>query len=164
MRHSNDDPWKMSPEAKKKVEEITKGWGVKEYSKTGSVMSKPQSYVAKPSVGWDNKTTEPEKKQHARYLADVKGKEAPDVAQIVSIDEYVNDLKEFKIIKDIYVLSDDREEDKTLSVLIKLMPLMQLPPHVFDAENDRVTRYLQSTSVQDADEVHVSFQYTEVFK
>lgn len=98
-----------------------------------------------------------------RYIGD-KLKEVEDLAkQTVSLDDYVKDLKEFYLVDDIYVLSDDREDAGTVSILIKLMSLMDVPEKIFQIENDKITNYLRSTRVDKSYSVEVSFQYKEVY-
>lgn len=98
-----------------------------------------------------------------RYIGD-KLKEVEDLAkQTVSLDDYVKDLKEFYLVDDIYVLSDDREDAGTVSILIKLMALMNVPEKMFQIENDKITNYLRATRVEKSYSVEVSFQYKEVY-
>lgn len=176
MQPSNFDPWNMSEEAKKKTEALKKTWGVgltPEQIKKMENIGLPQKL---DKILEENKINDRQRRydtstwnnaiapEKGRYLGDVRGVEKSDVGQMVSIDDYVTDLKEFKIVKDVYVLSDEREEDGTVSILLKLIPLMSVPPGAFDTENERITKYLESTSIHDAREVHVSFQYTEIFR
>lgn len=170
------DPWNMSPEAKKKAAEIQKSWDTRwlpdsmndkiqqaNANRENFVLSKLDKAFSSADTGQIKSGIKmPEQKQ--RYIGDEVGKETSEVKQVVELAEYTSDLKEFKIIKDVYVLSDDREDDGTISVLIKLIPLMSIPAQAFEAENNRITSYLQSTSVYQAKEIHVSFQYTEVYK
>lgn len=168
------EQWKMTPEAEQKMKEIQSGWNNKHYEDTFHHMIQPavqkqQETLAEiihnaVAVEAQPQAVAIQNPIHSRYFGDTHGKETPEVGQNISLEEYVEDLKEFKIVKDVYVLSDDREDDGTVSILIKLIPLMSLAPHVFDAENKHVTNYLQSTSIVYAKEIHVSFQYTEVYK
>lgn len=164
MRYSDSsDGWKMTPEAEKKRDEALKGWG-----KTTVPLHQPPRLLdtlkekrETKRAGW---TMEYEPSDRARYLADKRGASMADTKQTIDIDAYVKDLKDFKIVQDVYILSDDREDDDTVTVLIKLKPLLSIPANVFDAENNHITNYLTSTKIVGAEEVHVSFQYTEVFK
>jgi hypothetical protein len=171
LRSSDGSGWNMSPDAEKKRNEMVKGWddngermkGLEQLRAHVQMPAKSRSQIQtqdkyfKPQDGWNT--------NRSRYLADKRGVDVSNnVQQTIELDEYVKDLKEFKIVKDVYVLSDDRADGGNIAILIKLKPLLSIPANVFDAENARITTYLQSTKIANAEEIEVSFQYTEVFK
>lgn len=174
-KHSSGwDPWYMSPEAEKKAQELRSKWGSSNIpkgskfintslNKVGQEYVKQKEQEIHDAIKISAMATE-RIKENARYLGDPRGKEKSVMGQVVSLEEYVEDLKEFRIIKEVYVLSDEREEDGTVSILIKLIPLRSIQQTAFDKENEHITAYLDSTSIKEAEEVHVSFQYTEVYK
>lgn len=161
------EPWPMTDEAKKKVKEQVANWDKGSYAlgfhQEYNLLENMTATTPKDHAFDTLRKMVQDSTPSPRYLGDARRKEKPPVSQTIELDEYIQDLKEFKIVKDVYVLADDRKDDKTLSILIKLTPLMAIPIAVFDKENEYVTAYLDSTAVFGAKEVHVSFQYTEVY-
>ena len=168
MKKLFSNPFNMTPKAMDKAQEMVSERNKNKYllhsmeprvlgiDDDEKVLLPPRIKELDESVcrifGFDYSEAHPKPKEPPRFIGDSRWKEVI-TRQEVTMEEYIQDLGEFPLVKDVYLLSDDREEDGTISVLVKFEPLMKIPPHAFDIENERITRYLKASYIKGVKEI-----------
>lgn len=79
------------------------------------------------------------------------------------LDEFVDELKEYELVSEVYVLSDDREETGLVTILLRLSRLDDFTPEQLETRNKILTGFLRAASLKGAQAIAVNFQYTEVY-
>lgn len=165
----------MTPEARKKRDEISKKWtdlgspGVNINMPKFLIPEKPKSRNdIREELGFatlPDSSTQYMPAPTQRYPGEAGGVNMDDKIQdSMSLEDFTEFLTKCFLVDTVYCLDDAREDEGFVHLLIKLIPLANLSPRQIDEGNEMLTNFLALTRVQDAKEVHVSFQYTEVYK
>lgn len=142
---SSKDPFEraiaMSPEGEMKRDKMVDGWGVKARTSKGS------NKLFRKNI--DAGYVPDEEKKHKVYIP---------------LEDFVKRLEQMRLVKNVYVVDDTREELGSVSILLKLHNLGSFSPEELELGNGTITNFLETFLVEDSYQSIISFQYTEVYE